>query len=62
LLESSFHSISYLKDSYDQVGNHLVERDRFAVARITIPKLVVELLEIEAGDVVQVTLYEAKPP
>ncbi len=30
--------------------------------RITIPKLMVELLEIKAGDVVQVTLYAEKPP
>ena len=29
--------------------------------RITIPKLVAELLEVEAGDVVYVTLYAEKP-
>jgi len=30
--------------------------------RITIPKLVVELLKIEPKDVVYVTLYTEKPP
>jgi len=30
--------------------------------RITVPKLLVELLEIEARDVVYVTLYAEKPP
>ena len=29
--------------------------------RITVPKLVVELLEVEPGDVVYVTLYAEKP-
>jgi len=30
--------------------------------RITVPKLVVDLLEIEPGDVVNVTLYAQKEP